>query len=152
MIRGDNTLILVVGLNMMILASSMLPLARAPSSTSDGNDEDRIQCYYCGVGKKCQPNFDPSTTRTIHCDKSCMKFDGYNDIGKRVIVRDCGYFSAENECRTDDSYEGVAKGTVCHCKDGDLCNAAPRPCWDLIIVSICFALFFVATTNLGNCA
>ena len=35
---------------------------------------------------------------TIKCKKSCMKFDGWTtDQQKRVIVRDCGYYST-TEC------------------------------------------------------
>ena len=33
----------------------------------------------------------------FQCDKSCVKFDGYAKDGKRIVVRNCGYFTA-NEC------------------------------------------------------
>ena len=60
---------------------------------------------------------------TIKCETSCMKFDGYTPTGKRVIMRDCGYFDTE-ECVYDVDFEdGTATGTICHCKEGN-CNHA----------------------------
>ncbi len=61
----------------------------------------------------------------IKCRHSCFKFDGLASDGKRVVMRDCGYFDA-NECVLNQNFEdGSAIGTICHCKEPD-CNGATR--------------------------
>ena len=89
-------------------------------------DKKSKTCYYCGIEKPCPFAFDSEkeSVRTIECEKSCLKFDGYTERGKRVIIRDCGYYLA-TECGPGE-YEDSADGTVCHCLDGDKCNGSPK--------------------------
>ena len=59
----------------------------------------------------------------IKCEVSCFKFDGYANDGKRILMRDCGYFDTD-ECVSGQNFEdGTAVGTICHCK-GHTCNGA----------------------------
>ena len=80
-------------------------------------------CYYCGIEEPCPIDFSKhkDTTRTIKCFKSCLKFDGYSSTGKRVIVRDCGFYTT-TECGNGPyDTRKSAEGSICHCMD-DLCN------------------------------
>ena len=71
----------------------------------------------------CELPFDEETVDTIECPQSCLKFDGFTSKDNRkVTVRDCGFFDAD-ECVGGHSYEGNdAVGSLCHCH-GDLCNS-----------------------------
>ena len=61
----------------------------------------------------------------IKCEVSCFKFDGYASDGKRILMRDCGYFDTD-ECVSGQNFEdGTAVGTICHCK-GNVCNGATK--------------------------
>merc|ERR1712008_186818 len=81
-----------------------------------------IKCHYCGVKNLCELPYDLATAEFINCPKSCMKFDGFAD-GKKVIVRDCGIYEAD-ECTQGDRYENTeAEGDLCHCM-GEKCNRA----------------------------
>lgn len=62
----------------------------------------------------------------VRCPLSCFFFDGYAFDGRRIIMRDCGYFNTD-DCVEDAELEGdeLTIGTICHCK-GDLCNGAIR--------------------------
>ena len=83
-----------------------------------------LQCYYCGITDNCRIPYDvtpESGAKNISCDKSCVKFDGTARDGKRVIVRNCGYFKA-NECVEGAYFEDPDTiGTICHCLE-DKCN------------------------------
>ena len=75
-------------------------------------------------------------TEVIKCEVSCFKFDGYASDGKRILMRDCGYFDTD-ECVGGQNFEdGTAVGTICHCK-GNVCNGATEAK---------SSIFFLATT------
>ncbi|XP_023326982.1 uncharacterized protein LOC111700331 [Eurytemora carolleeae] len=83
-----------------------------------------IKCHYCGRSNICKLPYDsdPEEADFITCEKSCMKFDGYNADGGRVVVRDCGIYEA-SECQADAQYATTeATGTLCHCLL-DQCNS-----------------------------
>ena len=67
----------------------------------------------------------------------CLKFDGNAKDGKRVVVRTCGYFMA-NECVEGAHYEDPDTiGTICHCLNDD-CNSTDHisvTFWMSIIMS-----------------
>ena len=65
-----------------------------PSETNVIND-DSVNCYYCGIKDNCELPFDTDDGKIIKCDKSCVKFDGYARDGKRIVVRNCGYFTGK---------------------------------------------------------
>ena len=99
-------------------------LGAAAQEVQDGPKNGPLQCYYCGITDNCRI---PYTTeaengaKNITCDKSCVKFDGIARDGKRVIVRNCGYFKAD-ECVEGAYFEDPDTiGTICHCLT-DKCN------------------------------
>ena len=97
--------------------------ASAPESTA-APESTEIKCFRCGINDKCQHPFEGNATEVL-CEKSCFKFDGYATDGKRVLMRDCGYFETTG-CLEEANFEhDSAIGTICHCKDGDNCNPAP---------------------------
>ena len=55
-----------------------------------------MDCYYCGIKDNCELPFDTDDGKIIKCDKSCVKFDGYAKDGKRIVVRNCGYFTGKS--------------------------------------------------------
>ena len=65
-----------------------------PSETNVIND-DSVNCYYCGIKDNCELPYDTDDGKIIKCDKSCVKFDGYARDGKRIVVRNCGYFTGK---------------------------------------------------------
>ena len=86
-------------------------------------EESTLRCYYCGIVDICDLPYDNDDGKQIHCDKSCLKFDGQAKDGKRIVVRNCGFFLAE-ECISGTSYEDTdTVGTICHCLTDD-CNAS----------------------------
>ena len=86
--------------------------------------DDSVDCYYCGIKDNCELPFDTDDGKIIKCDKSCVKFDGYAKDGKRIVVRNCGYFTAD-ECIDGIYYEDEDTiGTTCHCLQ-DKCNSSP---------------------------
>lgn len=86
---------------------------------------DGFKCYYCGITDSCAMPYDESEGKFINCDKSCMKFDGLATDGKRVVVRNCGYFTA-NECVEEAIFEDETTiGTICHCLE-DTCNSGRK--------------------------
>merc|ERR1719468_639282 len=56
-------------------------------------------------------------------DQSCLKFDGYDKTGKRVIVRDCGVFEADESTEDEQYLNTEARGSLCHCMSEE-CNSA----------------------------
>ena len=61
----------------------------------------------------------------ISCHDACIKFDGYADDGKRVIVRGCDLEEMNLETNTcNDKYDWFgAKGKMCTC-NASKCNSA----------------------------
>ena len=107
---------------------------------------EKKTCYYCGVRELCDYDFHKEDMRNITCDKSCLTFDGYTNDNKRIIVRDCGYFVA-NECKDNQLYEGgVAKGRVCHCKDKDFCNHGSNP--QMLTTEVLLVSFLLLVSNI----
>lgn len=88
---------------------------------------DKVTCFRCGIGDICPFPWDEEGVETTECDrpKSCYKFDGHDIDGKRVILRDCGYFEA-GECADQKDFENMegVDGQICHCLEGS-CNGAP---------------------------
>jgi hypothetical protein len=85
---------------------------------------DSVDCYYCGIEDNCELPFDKDNGKIIKCEKACIKFDGYAKDGKRIVVRNCGYFTGD-ECLDGIYYEDEDTiGTTCHCHQ-DKCNSAP---------------------------
>merc|ERR1719270_112260 len=99
-------------------------------------EKDSMDCYYCGIKDNCELPFDKDDGKIIKCDKSCVKFDGFAKDGKRIVVRNCGYFTAD-ECIDGIYYEDEDTiGTTCHCLQ-DKCNSAisSNVSWLLIIMT-----------------
>lgn len=76
---------------------------------------------------ECPLPWDESKVGTVNCTTTtCMKFDGWASDGKRIMMRDCGFFTAD-ECRDEETINGVeTKGNLCHCT-GAHCNTAAKP-------------------------
>ena len=47
--------------------------------------------------------------KIIKCEKACVKLDGYAKDGKRIVVRNCGYFTGD-ECLDGIYYEDEDQG------------------------------------------
>ena len=104
---------------------------------------DEKQCYYCGLVDNCEMpyNVEDENVKKISCEKSCLKFDGNAKDGKRVVVRTCGYFMA-NECVEGAHYEDPDTiGTICHCLD-DNCNSADH------VISVSFWTSMIISTSM----
>ena len=87
--------------------------------------DGQLQCWYCGITDNCRIPYDTEATvaMKIPCDKSCVKFDGTARDGKRVVIRNCGYFQAD-ECVEGAFFEDPdTVGTICHCLE-DGCNSS----------------------------
>ena len=80
-----------------------------------------IDCHYCGIRKLCTLPYDDSFSEKISCAKSCMKFDGFAEDGKRVLVRSCG-FEDTNICNKTTQWHG-SKGEKCIC-NAENCNSS----------------------------
>ena len=80
-----------------------------------------IDCHYCGIRKLCTLPYDEEFAEKITCKKSCMKFDGNADDGKRVLVRSCGVEDT-NICNKTTNWHG-SKGEKCIC-NAENCNSA----------------------------
>ena len=52
--------------------------------------EADIECHYCGMRDTCTLPYIQTSASKISCQDSCMKFDGKDPNGKRVVVRSCG--------------------------------------------------------------
>ena len=52
--------------------------------------EADIECHYCGMRDTCTLPYMQTSASKITCQDSCMKFDGKDPNGKRVVVRSCG--------------------------------------------------------------
>ena len=81
----------------LFLITSLFALAKCqdtPGTVIKGDDS--VDCYYCGIKDNCELPFDTDDGKIIKCDKSCVKFDGYAKDGKRIVVRNCGYFTGKS--------------------------------------------------------
>ena len=107
--------------------------------------EGQIQCWYCGITDNCRIPYDTEAdvAMKIPCDKSCVKFDGTARDGKRVVIRNCGYFQAD-ECVEGAFFEDSdTVGTICHCLE-DSCNSSNSNRLNLwvLIINIVTLLYF----------
>ena len=127
-----------------------------------GEASAEIQCHYCGLEKLCPlPYTEKNIKSTVDdddnqeirmnrktCPKSCIKFDGFADDGKRVLVRDCSADNLDtNECKTDQEFFG-AKGTLCYC-NAENCNGADpgvRPGKTLLLALVTTAVTLLMPT------
>ena len=128
----------------LILWYSMLVLAIAQEEVEV--KEGPLQCWYCGITDNCRIPYDTEAdvAMKIPCDKSCVKFDGTARDGKRVVIRNCGYFQA-NECVEGAFFEDTdTVGTICHCLE-DGCNSS-----NTIRLNHWVLLINVATVLLGR--
>ena len=80
-----------------------------------------IECHSCGIRKLCSLPYNADYAETITCKKACMKFDGYAEDGKRVLVRTCG-LEDTNACNKTTEWHG-SKGVTCICNAAN-CNIA----------------------------
>ena len=132
----------------LFLITSLFALAKCedtPGTVIKGDDS--VDCYYCGIEDNCEFHtfcdcatplkkinlhltfycelpFDKYNGKIIKCEKACVKFDGYAKDGKRIVVRNCGYFTGD-ECLDGIYYEDEdTVGATCHCHQ-DKYNSAP---------------------------
>lgn len=111
----------------LILASLLSKTKGQDVQTSEEDVNVKKSCYYCGITDNCELPYDTEDATMIECEKSCMKFDGQAVDGKRIVVRNCGYFLA-NECIEGAFFENEDTiGTICHCIDSQ-CNSAINLC------------------------
>ena len=85
-----------------------------------------MECHYCGIRGICTLPYvaeKSGTVEKINCTHSCMKFDGKDGNGKRVVVRSCGKKNLTN-CKLNENWNG-AFGELCYCNK-QLCNAASK--------------------------
>ena len=103
-----------------------------------------IECHYCGIRKLCSLPYDDTLAEKISCAKSCMKFDGQAEDGKRVLVRSCGVEDT-NICNKTTTWHG-SKGEKCICNAAN-CNGATKTYETIcsIIPTIAFLLIFMIT-------
>ncbi len=139
-------------------ATMLLLLSVAATETADGGGSDGgsdgggiatdggnewVECWYCGPKKECPLPWTEEGTDKLNCSGSCMKFDGWTEKeNHRVMMRDCGYFKAE-ECSEDETlFDGVTKGRLCHCMT-DNCNGVDeiRSSFTVVLVSAVVVLF-----------
>ena len=121
----------------VFLAFSSIPKTLEYTPVQDTQKE----CYYCGLVDNCEMPYDTEEGKKISCEKSCLKFDGNAKDGKRVVVRTCGYFMA-NECVEGAHYEDPDTiGTICHCLD-DNCNSADH------VISVSFWTSIIISTSM----
>ena len=105
-----------------------------------------IECHYCGIRKLCSLPYDDTFSEKISCAKSCMKFDGKAEDGKRVLVRSCGVEDT-NICNKTTTWHG-SKGEKCICNAAN-CNGATKTNVNIsnLIPTIAFLLIFMITNQ-----
>ena len=91
--------------------------------SSTVSEREWVMCWSCGPGKECPLPWAEEGTLRLNCTSgSCMKFDGWTEKdNKRVVMRDCGYFKAEECSEEEFLMDGVTPGRLCHCMADD-CN------------------------------
>lgn len=102
--------------NIIIILSTALILYFSVKQVSGD-----IECHYCGIRKLCTLPYEKEFSEKITCTKSCMKFDGNAEDGKRVLVRSCGVEDT-NVCNKTTNWHG-STGEKCICNAAN-CNGA----------------------------
>ena len=82
-----------------------------------------IECHYCGMRDTCTLPYVETWASKINCTHSCMKFDGINGAGKRVVVRSCGKKNL-TICKINENWNGGI-GELCFCNKQQ-CNLASK--------------------------
>ena len=82
-----------------------------------------IECHYCGMRDTCNLPYVATGASKINCTESCMKFDGKDGNGKRVVVRSCGKKNLTN-CKINANWN-KAVGELCYCNKHN-CNVASK--------------------------
>ena len=105
-----------------------------------------IECHYCGIRKLCTLPYDDTFSEKISCAKSCMKFDGQAEDGKRVLVRSCGVEDT-NICNKTTTWHG-SKGEKCICNAAN-CNGVTKTYANIyhVIPTAAFLLIFMITNK-----
>ena len=105
-----------------------------------------IECHYCGIRKLCTLPYDDTFSEKISCAKSCMKFDGQAEDGKRVLVRSCGVEDT-NICNKTTTWHG-SKGEKCICNAAN-CNGVTKTYANIyhVIPTAAFLLIFMITNQ-----
>ena len=75
--------------------------------------ESKIECHFCGIEDTCTLPYITTSNSKIECDNSCMKFDGKDPGGKRVVVRTCGRQNS-TKCFLREEWN-KAVGEICFC-------------------------------------
>lgn len=130
---------------MMKLVWTLILASTCPLLLTKGQDEQiaddanvKKTCYYCGITDNCELPYDTENAKMIECEKSCMKFDGQAVDGKRIVVRNCGYFLAD-ECIEGAFFENEDTiGTICHCTEPECNNAQQLVCSSMFILILVF--------------
>ena len=96
---------------------------KAPDDGDDDDEESEDDEWY--EPDENAPAIREGLIEKISCPDACVKFDGTNDDGDRVIMRGCvleDYALETNTCREEYEWFG-AQGTICHC-NAENCNGA----------------------------
>lgn len=104
------------------------------------SDTKGLKCQYCGIRKLCPLpyNVDSKDNEQIDCPVSCFKFDGKNDKGDRVLVRECSSVKTQG-CKEDEKWNG-ATGTSCSCL-AENCNSADKMGKGILILTLFSSIF-----------
>lgn len=97
-----------------------------------------IECHDCGMRDTCTLPYVKTSASTLSCKDSCMKFDGKDPDGQRVVVRSCGR-QKQTGCSTNVNWNGGV-GELCYCNTV-LCNISPTKTIPSSIIA--FAIFFI---------
>ena len=100
--------------------------------------EADIECHYCGMRDTCTLPYIQTSASKISCQDSCMKFDGKDPNGKRVVVRSCGKKNL-TKCEMEQKWnKGI--GELCFCNTMNCNNATKLSDTNS---TFCIALYFV---------
>ena len=105
--------------------------------------EGKIECHYCGIKDTCTLPYVISQESKIECDDSCMKFDGKEPGGKRVVVRSCGSQNS-SKCFYGENWN-KAIGEICYCKTMNCNFATTTNSIDLLFILM--VVFIVVSIN-----
>ena len=83
--------------------------------------EGKIECHFCGIEDTCTLPYIITSSSKTECNDSCMKFDGKDPGGKRVVVRSCGTQNS-TKCFINEKWN-KAVGEICYCNSVN-CNLA----------------------------
>ena len=101
-----------------------------------------IECHDCGMLDICTIPYVKTSVSKVDCKDSCMKFDGKDPDGKRVVARSCGQ-KHMTECITNTKWNGGV-GELCY-SNTIHCNISPyvKLSNSIAIFAILFILFVV---------